>query len=217
MPLTYEGILELYRQTALQIQENAQQMRETDRQIRENARRMAEQSQETDRQIEATAQQIRETAKQIKQTNKDVGGLTSSIGEIVANMVRGNIIEKFEALGYHNLDDYCEKKKFKNKKLGIKGEIDIFLENGEIAILIEVKTTLEVRDVRDHIERLEKFRRYTDARGVDSRRFIGAVAGGIVNGDAADFALESGLYVIVQSGDAVEILPQPEGFTAKKW
>ena len=195
-PLTYEGILEMFRQTDLKFQETAAQMKETDRKL--------------DRMFQKTAEQI-------KQTNKDVGGLTSNIGNIIAAMFKGNIVEKFEALGYDDLNTCCEKKKFKNKKLGIKGEIDLFIENGDIAILVEVKTSLATKDVRNHIERLEKFRRCIDAQGVDKRCFIGAVAGAVIDGDAADVALENGLYVIVQSGEAVEILPPPEGFVVKKW
>jgi len=33
----------------------------------------------------------------------------------------------------------------------------------------------------------------------------------------AQFAHENGMYVIVQSARATEILPRPEGFVAKKW
>jgi len=191
-PLTYEGILELFRLSDQRFQEKMDKM-----------------SMEFDRRMEKTDEQI-------KRTNQDVGGLTSSVGALVSSMVSGSIIEKFEALGYDDLDRCCEKQKFRNKKLGIKGEIDLFLENGDVAILIEVKTSLDTKDVRKHIERLEKFRCYSDARG-DKRRFIGAVAGASIEGDAMEFAHENGLYVIVQSGDAVEIVTPPEGFVAKKW
>jgi len=51
----------------------------------------------------------------------------------------------------------------------------------------------------------------------DKRRFIGAVAGAVVEGDAEAFAHENGMYVIVQSGKAVEIITPPEGFAAKEW
>ena len=199
IPLSYEGILELFQQANLRMEKIERIVQET-----------AEQMKETDRKIQKTTEQI-------EKTNKDVGELTSSIGNIVANMVKGNIVEKFQALGYNNLDDYCERKKFKNKKLGITGEVDLFLENGDIAILVEVKTTLETKDVRDHIERMKKFRRWVDARGVDKRRFIGAVAGAVVDGDAVEVAFQNGLYVIIQSGEAVEIMHPPESFVAKKW
>jgi hypothetical protein len=205
--LTYEGVLEVFRQVA-------EQMKETDQKLE---RMFQATDQRIDRKFQETAEQIKKTDLQIERTNKDVGGLTSSIGNLIASMVKGNIIEKFQALGYNNLDDYCEKKKFKNSKLGIDGEIDLFVENGDIAILIEVKTTLETSDVRKHLKRLANFRRCIDAKGVDKRRFIGAVAGATVVGDAAEVALENGLYVIVQSGESFDFLPQPVGFVAKKW
>ena len=187
--------------------------------------RIAKQQEETDKQMKETAKQqeetdkqMKETAKQMKETDRKISALGSRIGEIIENMVGGdNIINQFQRLGYNDLDDYCRDKKFKNKKLGLSGQIDLFIENGDLAILVEVKTTLETADVRKHIEQMEKFRRCVDAKGVDKRQFIGAVAGAVIKGDAVEFALENGLYVIVQSGDAFVILSPPKGFTAKKW
>ena len=201
--LTYERILEMFQEVKVMFQGAAEQMKV--------------QSAETNRKFQETAEQIKKTDLQIERTNQSVGGLSSSVGDLIVSMVKGNIIEKFQALGYNNLDDYCEKKKFKNSKLGIDGEIDLFVENGDIAILIEVKTTLETSDVRKHLVQLENFRRCVDAKGTDKRRFIGAVAGGTIVGDAAEFAIENGLYVIVQSGEFFDILPQPVGFVARKW
>jgi len=204
-PLTYEGILEMFRQTDRKFQETAEQMKETDRKIKETS----EQMKETDRKFQ-------ETDRKIKETNRQIAALGSRIGEIVENMVKGNIVEKFQAFGYV-VTRYCRNLSFKCKKLGIGGEVDLFLENGEVAILIEVKTTLETADVREHIERLEKFRRYVDATSGDKRHFIGAVAGAVVKEEAKLFAQENGLFVIVQSGDAVEIVTPPEGFMVKEW
>ena len=98
----------------------------------------------------------------------------------------------------------------------MRGEIDLFLENGDIAILIEVKTTLQTKDVHKLMRTLERFRRSADYKK-DKRRFIGAIAGAVVEDDAMRFAHENGLYTIVQSGEAVEIVPVPEGFKAREW
>jgi len=35
--------------------------------------------------------------------------------------------------------------------------------------------------------------------------------------ETAEFAQENGMYVIVQSGEAVEIITPPDGFAAKEW
>ena len=177
-PLSYEGILELFRQTDLKIQE---------------------------------------VARLSKETEKKISDLGSRIGEIVEHMVAGNIVAKFQAFGYQ-VTDCSRNKTFKNEELGFSGEIDLLLEDGDIAILIEVKTTLVVSDVRKHIVRLEKYRQHIDSKGNGvKRRFIGAVAGAVVKDDAVKFAWKKGMYVIVQSGEAVEIIPPPEGFVAKEW
>jgi hypothetical protein len=132
-------------------------------------------------------------------------------------MVRGKIVPKFRTLGY-DVTRYGRNLTFENKDLEISGEIDLFLEDGDVSILIEVKTTLETADVRKHIERMEKYRRYADARKRDdAKRFIGAVAGAVVSDEVVKFAHENGMYAIVQSGRAVEIFPTPKGFQAKEW
>jgi hypothetical protein len=216
-PLTFEGVLKLITQ---QGDEFDRRMKETERMIRENAAQMKEtdrQMKETDRQMKETDRIVQETAKQIEKTNQNVGALGSRIGDIIENMVGGRIIDKFQALGYE-VDDYVRKHAFQNKKLGIAGQIDLMLHDGDVAILIEVKTTLEITDVRKHLERMEKYRRYANAFGYGKHmRFVGAVAGAVIEGDAVDFAHANGLYTIVQSGEGVEIVPTPEGLQAKEW
>ena len=158
------------------------------------------------------------TERIMKKTNKRISDLGSRVGEIIVKMVKGDIVGKFQALGYTDIEDCYERVEFGSRRLGTNGEIDLLLENGDVAILIEVKTTLETADVRKHIGQMEKYRRHIDAKGRgDKRRFIGAVAGAIIEGDAETFAHENGIYVIVQSGKAVEIVPPPKGFKAKEW
>ena len=195
-PLTYESVLELFRQS------------------REEFREM---SAATDRKIQAVTEQIKahsaETAEQMKETERRIGALTSRIGEIIESMVGGsNIVKQFQAL---NIDivAHSRDKTFGKRGTEESGQIDVFLENGDLVILIEVKTRLTDDDVREHIERMQKYRLY----GNDKRRIVGAVAGGVVSDDVAKFAHRKGMYVIVQSGEAVEIIAQPEGFKAKAW
>jgi len=148
---------------------------------------------------------------------RKIGELTGSMGRVIERMVSGhNIIKQFQELGYV-ISSYSRNKTFGHDfPQGYQSEIDLFLENGDIAILIEVKTTLKAKNVGGLMNKLERFRRDADAKG-DKRRFMGAVAGAVVEGDAKEVAHENGLYVIVQSGKAVEIVPTPEGFKAREW
>ena len=93
----------------------------------------------------------------------------------------------------------------------------MFLEDGDVAILVEAKTTLKMDDVSEHIERIEKYRRFVNADGNSGKRFLGAVAGTVIAENVINFAHDNGLYVIIQSARAVEIIAQPDGFRAKEW
>ena len=123
-------------------------------------------------------------------------------------MVEGGIVRMFKELGYE-FDVYTSRYRFGNKALNIYGEVDLFLENGDFALLVEVKTNLSVDDVKEHQERLEKFRQVANVKN-DQRRFIAAVGGGVIQKNVKDFALKQGMFVVQQSGENVEVLT-PEG------
>ena len=160
---------------------------------------------------------MKDTDRRMEETDRRIGGLGTRVGQIVENMIYGDIVSQFRDLGYE-VTARSQNKEFGRKGTKDCGEIDLFLEDGNVAILIEAKTTLKVDDVRDHIERMEKYRRYIDAGDSgDKRRYIGAVAGTVVAENVINFAHENGLYVIVQAARDVEILPLPEGFVAKEW
>ena len=171
----------------------------------------------TQEQMAETDRQIKETDRIVKEAGKQIAGIGSRIGQIVENMIYGDILDQFRDLGYE------VSARSLNKKFGIKntkesGEIDLLLEDGDVVILVEAKTTLKVDDVRDHIERMEKYRLWVDSRDTgDKRRLVGAVAGTVVAENVIQFAHDCGFYVIVQAARDVEIVPPPEGFVAREW
>ena len=244
--LTYEGVLKMFRKTDQRIakqgdefdQRIAKQGDEFDRSMKEQRdefdRRMKENermSQETDRKIrevavqqakvaerqEKTDRQIERMSREVARVSREIGRLGGRIGDIIEHMVGGgNIVKQFRALNYDVTAHY--RNKIFGKGTENYGEIDLILEDGDVAILVSVKTKLTTGDVREHIEQLEKYRRHVNAKGHGDRcRFIGAVASAVADQNVIDFAQRKGFYVIVQSGVAVEIIPPPEGFSAKEW
>jgi hypothetical protein len=79
---------------------------------------------------------------------------------------------------------------------------------------VEVKTQANIEDVREHVERMEKLRRYFDIQG-DRRKLFGAVAAAVIPDNVRDFAFKQGFFVVKQSGDNVYV-EEPET-KAKAW
>ncbi|MDR1411311.1 MAG: hypothetical protein LBI91_03810 [Spirochaetaceae bacterium] len=167
--------------------------------------------QETDRKLEKTERLIERL---IKKTDKQLGELGNRFGEMAEHLVTPNIAEKFRALNY-TFTKAGPDVKFTDARGKTLTEVDVWLENGEFALAVEVKSYLRLQDVKDHIKRMEILRRYAEERQ-DTRKLLGAVAGAIVKAPIRNYALEKGFYVIEQSGDTVKI-EAPEGFSPRIW
>ena len=168
---------------------------------------------ETDRILKDVAERQKETARQMVEYNKRFGEFHSRFGEVVEYMVAPNLLDKFRDLGLV-FQEAVSRKVVKDHDNNIFFEIDVLLENSDNAMLVEVKTKLAAEDVKDHIKRLEKMRKYADLHG-DKRAFLGAVAGVVMTANVKKYALGQGFYVIEPSGENFNITP-PNG-KPKKW
>ena len=192
------------------LMENREQQRKTDKQIAE----LSISGRRTDKQIAELSISGRRTDKQIAELSKNIGGVNRSLGRWTEEMVAAQLWEKFDAFGYE-FTKGSRNIKFRDGGQ-IIAEVDIFLENGDYAMPVEVKTDLIEEDIDDHLDRIGKIRLYMDKRG-DKRLLVGAVAGAIVPESVCRYAQKKGLYVLVQSGDSVEVASSPQGFEVRKW
>jgi len=162
-------------------------LQETDRIVKEVGRRQEE-----------TARQMKETDRQIQEYNKRFGDFTRRFGEVVEYMIAPNLLKKFREHGFKFLEAMSDRV-FSDDDDNTLFEVDVFLQNGDKAMLVEVKTKLTTEDVKEHIERLEKMRAYADLHG-DKRIFLGAVAGVVMTANVKKYALGQGFYVIEPAG-----------------
>ena len=218
--LTYEGLLEIFRESDRRFNEKLE------KQAAEFRQEMKERADEYAREMQELRQQTQKTELAVERASKIVGNLGNRIGDMIEHMIGERIVEKFQALGYavtHPVRRNCS---FANAKMAIAGEFDLTLVDTNVVILISVKLMQEAKDVSDFLEKIEEYRRHIDAVGfvqppfkhlLPGTRFIGAIAGGVVDEKAMKLAHENGLHVIVQSGEAVDIMPTPEGFQAREW
>jgi hypothetical protein len=213
MGLTFEKVWAMFQESDRRMQEMSE---ETDRKIKE----VAQQMRETDRKMQDIFQQMREdnekTHRQMTATDVRFGALDTRFGELAEHLVGPSIMEKFNALGFHFTDISPKRRKIiTGKDKQIIAEFDILMENGDSSVCVEIKSKPSERDVKDHVRRLEIFRRHKDTLG-DKRKIYGALAGAIMPDSVKNVILKEGLYAITQAGDTVKI-DVPEGFTPKAW
>jgi hypothetical protein len=164
--------------------------------------------------MKETDRRIKETDRQIKETNKKVGELGSRLGEVVEYIMSPKLRKKFIGRGY------CFNHMSRNHDIADQdgktlAEIDVLLENGEYALAVEVKTRLTIRDVKDHVKRMDILRRVADDHN-DRRKYLGAVAGAVIYKGVSEYALKNGFFVISPSGETVDI-EVPEDFRPRIW
>jgi hypothetical protein len=155
-----------------------------------------------------TDRRMKETDRRMKETDKRVGEITNRFGEMVEYMVVPNLLAKFGELGFTFTKAYPDAK-IADHEHGIFTEVDAFLENGDKVMIVEIKTKPRIDDIDNHIERMEKLRKYADWRG-DKRKYLGAVAGVVISDSERAYALKNGFYVLEPSGDTFKI-SEPEG------
>jgi DNA topoisomerase VI subunit B len=207
-------------------------IQETDRQIKATERLIKELTEKADRQMEENAQQQKETAqmiqelsakaeqrtketdRQMKETDRQIGKLGLRLGDVVEHFMSPSLHEKFKKLDYR-FTRSSRNVEIRDHNQRHLAEIDVLLENGEYALAVEVKTHLTSRDVKDHVKRMDILRRVADERR-DSRKYLGAVAGAVVSAEVSAYALKNGFFVIVPSGETVDI-KAPEGLLPRIW
>jgi hypothetical protein len=205
--LTFEKVWAAIHETGRQMEKRKE---EVDRQIE---KRREELDREMEKRKEEADRRFQENERLLRQNQKMMSDLGRKFGKIIEHMFIPNLKENFNALGY-DFEKSSPNVLIESMDHQICMEIDVFLENGDCALAVEVKTQANIDDIREHIERMEKLRRYFDLHH-DPRKLFGAVAAAVMPGNVHDFALKQGFYIINQTGDNISVEAPPN--KAKVW
>ena len=188
---------------------------ETQKSLDESQKRIEKNFDESQKRIDKSLADFqRSTDKTISDLSKNIGGIGNTLGRLTEALFTAELWKKFNDLGIP-VTRQCSQMKFGDGNQ-ILAEVDLFIENGEYAILVEIKTDMHVSHINDHLERIEIVRRLLDKRN-DKRKLLGAVAGGVVAGNVLKYAQKKGLYVVIQTGDAIAFADMPQGFKPREW
>ncbi|PHV62369.1 DUF3782 domain-containing protein [Cyanobacterium aponinum] len=158
-----------------------------------------------------TERRMQETDRQIARLSKEIGNLGGKWGRFVENMVAPACETIFlnRGIPVHQVSQRV-KKKLDGRVL----EIDVLVTNENHVLVVEVKSSLGVDNVKELIKDLQKFKEFFPE--YNQKQVYGAVAGIEIEEGADKYAYRQGLFVLTQSGENVVIVNGAE-FQPKTW
>jgi hypothetical protein len=210
-PITLDDIYALFRVSEQQRQEYQREFQEYQREFQERQLIVEQEVQALRDQIAATDRQIEKTDRQIAETNKQMGGITRRWGEFVENLIKPAAAKLFREQG---IEVHLTALRVEGADQKGSIEIDILVENTNEVVAIEVKSHLEVRDVKRFLQTLERFKHAFPK--YQNYKLYGAVAGIKIDERSDVYATQEGLYVIEPAGDSV-IIANSENLEPRIW
>jgi len=132
-------------------------------------------------------------------------------GKLIESLVEGDLVRLLDKRGIRVNDTSTRRKGARN---GESYEFDIIAHNGEEIVIVEVKTTLRVREVEKFIAQLQRAKHYLPE--YRTYRVFGAVAYLRAEQAGDQYAQNQGLFVIRAMGDSAAVV-NPAGFRPRKF
>ncbi len=180
--------------------------------FQETERFLKEKSLETERimkeQSRKTDQKFRETDKKIKMA---FDLFSTQWGRLVESLVEGDLPRVLQERGIMVTQTSERVKSLTDKAY----EFDILALNGDVCVVVEVKTTLRPDDVDHFLYKLNHFREWMP-RFASTDRVLGAVAYIRVDSNSDKMAEKNGLFTIRATGKSAKIV-NPANFEPKEF
>ena len=174
--------------------------------IQASLRRTTQIQEKVQRQLD---EMVKENKEWHKEYDRKFGDLGNRWGQFVESLVEGNLIT---LLQQKNIVVDLIAERVRGKRNGEHFEFDIVAVNGEEVVVVEVKSTLRVEDIRHFLDRLPHFTRWSPL--YKGKKIYGAVAYLQVVQSAEIYAERQGLFVIRATGDSASIINR-DGFLPK--
>ncbi len=193
------------KETAANQKETSAIGKETDKRLERFRISQEESSRKASREIEEIRASQKETDRQLKETDKQLKKtealFNTQWGRLMESLVEGDLIA---ILNQQGIQIAHISTNAKQRGRGDDYEYDIIAVNGEEVVVVEVKTTLRVQDVKDFLVSLEQFT--TRMPYHKGKTIYGAVAWLRADAESDTYAEKQGLFVIRATGSSASIV-----------
>lgn len=182
---------------------------ETNRKFQETDRLLTEKFQETDRQFKETDRKFQDTDRKFQDTDRKLnkrfnelyGLFSSQWGRLVESLVEGDLVPILQRRG---IKVEQTARRVKGSHEGLSYEFDIVARNGTEVVVVEVKTTLKPKHIREFLDKMTSFKTWVEEYAPNT--IYGAVAFLQADAGAEQMAENKGLFVIRATGDSAAIV-----------
>jgi len=208
-------ILEINKELSSRFKETDQRFKETERVLKETFKETDQKFKETDQKFKETDQKFKETSQLIKESSKKADKYLGKInefdrnwGKLVESLVAPSIVKQFQK---EKFEIEGMSQRMMRRKAGKTLEIDVLLTNSHIVIPVEVKTTLNVKAVDEHIHKhLIPFKDFFPE--YHNKVVYGAVAYIHLEENADRYAYKKGLYVLTFGDNDIVVIQNDKNF-----
>ena len=195
---TPQEVWDLLREFQKENTKGFKELRESQAETAQGFKEIRESQKETDRQMKETDRQMKETDRKVKEVSKNLGNLGNKWGDFMESLVEGDLV------------GLLKERKIQIERLagirtftwqGKEYEFDLIAINGSEVVVVEVKSSLNLKDVEHFINKLKDFK--TVCPEYTSKKIYGAVAYLKANEGSDRYSEKKGLFVIkAPSGDS---------------
>ena len=191
--VTFDEVMVSIKELTESQKETSEQLKKTDaliKDLRESQKDLRDSQKETDRQLKKTE-----------------ASFNTRWGRLVESLVEGDLVRRLNERG---IPVQTTASSVKSSPDTQRYEYDIIAINGDQVIVVEVKTTLRIKDVDYFIEKLNMFKKFfTEYK---NKKIHGAVA--YIRPDASSdiYSEKKGLFVIRATGNSSSIVNK-KGFS----
>ena len=187
----------LFKETAIQFKETDTRFKETEKILNQKYSEIWGMFKDTDTKFKETDAKFKETDKKINEAN---ALFTSQWGKLIESLVKGDLVNILKNRGI-DVHDTSERRKGNHE--GENYEFDIIAHNGTEIVIVEVKTTLRVNDVKSFLSKLSKAKLWLAE--YKNFKIYGAIAY-LKAEEASDImAMNNGLFSIRATGNSAAI------------
>ena len=198
---TFDEVWQILKETARHQKEISKQQKESHKAFKEE---MKESQMKFDKDMKESRIEFD------KKMNKMHGIWSNAWGDFVESLVSGSLVKMLQEW-IPSVNQIM--KNIECHRNGLDCEIDIIAVNNDALVAVEVKSTLNIKDVNNFLEKLQSFTMFFPQ--YKNYKVYGAVAYLKVTQSADKFAMKQGLFVIRATADSGEFLNKKGAFQPK--